>query len=109
MIPLEQRRILNEVKKKPQVTLRGLKTSLEKANIPVHESTICKSLNRQGVHGRTVWRKLLLYKKIIAACLKLASTLTNCNTTGKIFCRLIKQKLNYQHKNIIPGKVEGTS
>lgn len=47
-----------------------MKASLELANIFVHESTVCKTLNNQGVYGRTPQRKPLLAKKNIAAHLK---------------------------------------
>uniref|UniRef100_A0AAZ3Q199 Protein diaphanous homolog 1 n=1 Tax=Oncorhynchus tshawytscha TaxID=74940 RepID=A0AAZ3Q199_ONCTS len=47
-------------------------TSLEHANISVVESTICKTLNKNDVHGRTPRKKPLLSKKNIAALLKFA-------------------------------------
>ncbi|KAJ4943375.1 hypothetical protein JOQ06_005877 [Pogonophryne albipinna] len=62
-----QRRMLNEVKKNPRVSARGLKKSLAHANISVDESTIRKTLNKNGVHGRTPRRKPLLSRKNIAA------------------------------------------
>ena len=46
-----QRRILNEVKKNPRVSAKDLQKSLEHANISVDESTIRKTLNKNGVHG----------------------------------------------------------
>ncbi|KAI4787057.1 hypothetical protein KUCAC02_036710 [Chaenocephalus aceratus] len=52
-----QRRMLNEVRKNPGVTARDLKTSLAQANISVDESTIRKTLTKNGVHGRTPRRK----------------------------------------------------
>ena len=42
------------------------------ANVSVHESTIRKTLNKNGVYGRTAQRKPLLSKKNIAAHLKFA-------------------------------------
>ena len=42
------------------------------ANVSVHESTIRKTLNKKGVHGRIARRKQLLSKKNIATCLKFA-------------------------------------
>ncbi|KAJ4948822.1 hypothetical protein JOQ06_020345 [Pogonophryne albipinna] len=62
-----QRRMLNEVKKNPRVSARDLKKSLAHANISVDESTIRKTLNKNGVHGRTPRRKPLLSRKNIAA------------------------------------------
>ena len=67
-----QRRMLNEVKKNPRVSAKDLQKSLEHANISVDESTIGKTLNKIGVHGRTPWKKPLLSKKNIAAHLKFA-------------------------------------
>ena len=57
------------------MTAKDLKASLELANISVHESTICKTLNKQGIHGRTPRRKPLLTEKNIAAHLKFAKEL----------------------------------
>lgn len=51
-------RMLNEVKKNPRVTAKGLKESFQLVNISVYESTMLKSLNRHGGN-----RKPLLYKK----------------------------------------------
>ena len=65
-----QRRMLNEVKKNPKMS--DLQKSLEHANISADESTIRKTLNKHGVHGRTPWKKPLLSKINIAACLKFA-------------------------------------
>ncbi|KAJ4936658.1 hypothetical protein JOQ06_001245 [Pogonophryne albipinna] len=67
-----QRRMLNEVKKNPRVSARDLKKSLAHANISVDKSTIRKTLNKNGVHGRTPRRKPLLSRKNIAARLKFA-------------------------------------
>ena len=65
-----QRRMLNEVKKNPRVSATDVQKSLEDANIFVDESTICKTLHKIGVHGRTPWKKPLLSN--IAASLKFA-------------------------------------
>ena len=48
-----QRRMLNEVKKNPRVSAQDLQKSLEHGNISVDESTIRKTLNKNGVNGRT--------------------------------------------------------
>ena len=42
------------------VSAKDLQKSLEDANISVDESTIRKTLNKSGVHGRTPWKKPLL-------------------------------------------------
>ena len=64
--------MLNEVKKNPRVSAKDLQKSLEHANISVDKSTIHKTLNKNGVHGRTPRKKPQLSKKKIAACLKFA-------------------------------------
>lgn len=70
--PRAQRRIINEVRRNPRASAKDLQTSLARTNISVHTSTICKILNKNGVHGRTARRKPLLTKKNIAARLKFA-------------------------------------
>ena len=55
--------MLNEVKKNPRVSAKDIQKSLEHANVSVDESTISKSLNKNGVNGRTPWKKPLLSKK----------------------------------------------
>uniref|UniRef100_A0A803JTN5 Transposase Tc1-like domain-containing protein n=1 Tax=Xenopus tropicalis TaxID=8364 RepID=A0A803JTN5_XENTR len=67
-----QRRMLNEVKKNPRVSAKDLQKCLASANIPVSKSTIRKTLNKNGFHGRIPQRKPLLSKKNIAADLKFA-------------------------------------
>ena len=67
-----QRRMLNEVKKNPRVSAKDLQKSLEHAHISVDESTIRKTLNKNGVHGRTPRKKPQLSQKNIAARLKFA-------------------------------------
>uniref|UniRef100_A0A8C5LSX0 Transposase n=1 Tax=Leptobrachium leishanense TaxID=445787 RepID=A0A8C5LSX0_9ANUR len=67
-----QLRMLNEVKQNPRVSAKDLQKSLAHANIFVDTSTIRKTLNKNGVHGRTPRRKTLLSKKNIAARLKFA-------------------------------------
>ena len=61
-----QRRILNEVKKNPGVSAKNVQKSLEHAYISVDESTMHKTLNMNGVHGKTPQRKPLLSKQNIA-------------------------------------------
>ena len=64
--------MLSEVKKNPRVSAKDLQKSLEHANISVDESTIHKTLNKNGVHGRTPRKKPLLSNKNITAHLKFA-------------------------------------
>jgi hypothetical protein len=63
--------MLNEVKKNPKVLDKDLQKSLERANISVDESTIRKTLIKNGVNG-TPRKKPLLSKRTIAARLKFA-------------------------------------
>uniref|UniRef100_A0AAQ6IF44 Transposase Tc1-like domain-containing protein n=1 Tax=Anabas testudineus TaxID=64144 RepID=A0AAQ6IF44_ANATE len=67
-----QHRMLNEVKKNLRVSAKELQKSLAHANIFVDTSTIRKTSNMNGVHGRTPRRKPLLSKENIAARLKFA-------------------------------------
>jgi transposase len=60
-----QRRMLNEVKKNPRVSAKDLQKSLEHGNIFVDKSTICKTINNNGFHGRTPRKKPLLSKKTL--------------------------------------------
>ena len=64
--------MLTEVKKNLRVSAKDIQKSQGHANISVDESTIRKTLNKEGVHGRTPREKPLLYKENIAACLKFA-------------------------------------
>ena len=67
--------MFNEVKNNPRVSAKDLQKSLEHGNISVNESTIRKTLNKNGVHGRTSRKKPSLSKKTIAAHLKFAKVL----------------------------------
>jgi hypothetical protein len=49
--------MLNKVKKNPRMSAEDLQKSLEHANIYFDESTIRKTLNKNGVHGRTPRKK----------------------------------------------------
>ena len=64
--------MLTEVKKNLRVSAKYLKKSREHSNISVDESTIRKTLNKNGVHGWTPRKKPLLSKKNIAARLMFA-------------------------------------
>ena len=50
------------MKKNPRLSAKGLHKSLAHANITVEEFTIHKTLNKDGVYGRTPQRKTLLSK-----------------------------------------------
>ena len=60
--PRPKRTIIQEVTKNPRVTSKDLQAFLALANVCVHESTIRKTLNKNGVHGRLARRKPLLSK-----------------------------------------------
>ncbi|KAK3524862.1 hypothetical protein QTP86_010091 [Hemibagrus guttatus] len=114
--PKAQCRMLIEVKKDPRVTAKEFKDSLKLANISVHESAICRTMNRNGIHGRTPQRKPLH----IAARLKFAkdhldtpqhyweNVLWTDETEIELFGRNMlssvwhKKKTAHQHENTIP-------
>ena len=75
-----QRRMLNEVKKNPRVSAKDLQKSLEHANISVDESTIRKTLNKNGVHGRTPRKKPLLSKKKHCCTSEVCKSAPGCST-----------------------------
>uniref|UniRef100_A0A8C5WF56 Transposase n=1 Tax=Leptobrachium leishanense TaxID=445787 RepID=A0A8C5WF56_9ANUR len=107
-----QCRMLNEVKKNPRVSAKDLQKSLAHANIFVDTSTIRKTLNKNGVHGRTPRRKPLLSKKNIAARLKFAKEhLDVPQHYCKIFCGEMKPKLSCLEKtnNTMYGEKKGTA
>lgn len=54
------------VTKEPRVSSKQIKAFLTLANVNVHESTISRTLNNNGVHGRVTRRKPLHSKKNIA-------------------------------------------
>ena len=114
-----QRRMLNEVMKNPRMSAKDWQKSLEHANISVDESTIRKTLNKYGVHGRTPRKKLLLSKKNIAAHLTFAKVhldipqlyWQNILWTDKTTVELLGRNTQHyvwrkkgisQHQNLIP-------
>uniref|UniRef100_A0A8C5R032 Transposase n=1 Tax=Leptobrachium leishanense TaxID=445787 RepID=A0A8C5R032_9ANUR len=120
-----QRRMVNEVKKNPRVSAKDLQKSLAHANIFVDTSTIRKTLNKNGVHGRTPRRKPLLSKKNIAARLKFAkehldvpqhywqNILSTDETKIELFGKNTqhyvwrKKGTAHQHQNLIPTVKHG--
>jgi len=67
--PRARRTIIQEVTKNPRVASKDLQASLA-LTVSVHEFTIRKTLNKNGVHGRIARRKPLRSKNNIAAHLK---------------------------------------
>ncbi|MBN3293577.1 TCB1 transposase, partial [Polypterus senegalus] len=112
--------IVGEVTKDPRVTSKQLKASLTLANVHVHESTIRRTMNNNGVHGRVARRKPLLSKKNITARLQFAkdyvdkpevywkNVLWTDETKIELFGlnekRYVwrKETTAFQHKNLIP-------
>jgi hypothetical protein len=102
------------------VSAKDLHKSLEHTNISVDKSTIGKTLNKNGVHGRTPRMKPLLSKKTIAALLKFVKVhldvpqrywqniLWTYETTVEMFGRNTqhyvwrKKGTAHQHQNFIP-------
>ena len=109
----------------PHIMSKDLQASLALANVSVHASTIRKTLNKKGVHGRTARRKPLLSKKNTSAPLKLANDHLedpegNCKNVlwtdeskvelfGINEKRCVCQKPNtaFQQKNLIPTMKHG--
>uniref|UniRef100_A0A9J7YL83 Transposase Tc1-like domain-containing protein n=1 Tax=Cyprinus carpio carpio TaxID=630221 RepID=A0A9J7YL83_CYPCA len=69
--PRAQRRLIQEVTKEP-TTSKELQASLSSVKVSVHDSTIRKRLDKNGLQGRVPRRKPLLSKKNIKAHLSFA-------------------------------------
>ena len=120
MTAREQRRLVSEVRRNPRASAKDLQQYLAHANISVHTSTIRKTLNKNGVHGRNPLRKPLLTEKNIAARRKFAkdhldvpqqfsqNILWTDETKIELFGRNTqryvwrKNGTAHQHQNIIP-------
>ena len=74
-----------EVTKEPRVTSKQTKASLTLANVNVHEFTIRRTLNNNGVNYSITRRKPLLSKKNIAVHLQFANDYVE-KSFGKMFC-----------------------
>ncbi|MGH0163515.1 UNVERIFIED_CONTAM: hypothetical protein FKN15_045389 [Acipenser sinensis] len=70
--PRARRKIIQEVTKNPKTASRDLQAALASAKVSVHDSTIRKTLGKNGIHGRVARRKPLLTKKNMNAHLKFA-------------------------------------
>ena len=95
-----QRRLVSEVRRNPRASAKDLKQSLAHAKISVHTSTIRKTLNNNGVHGRTPMRFLcgvVLFSKKEHCCTSKVCKITLMfhSSSGKTFFGQMKQKLSY--------------
>uniref|UniRef100_A0A8C4TBF5 Transposase n=1 Tax=Erpetoichthys calabaricus TaxID=27687 RepID=A0A8C4TBF5_ERPCA len=116
--------IVGEVTKDPRVTSKQLKASLTLANVHVHESTIRRTLNNNGVHGRVARRKPLLSKKTLLLVCSLLdhvdkpqgywkNVLWTDETKIELFglnekCYVWrKENTVFQHKNLMPSVKHG--
>uniref|UniRef100_A0AAY5K3S6 Transposase Tc1-like domain-containing protein n=1 Tax=Esox lucius TaxID=8010 RepID=A0AAY5K3S6_ESOLU len=70
--PRATRKIINQVNANPNITSGDLQTSLAASQVIVHASTIRRTLNRHGIHGRVARKKPLMSKKGQTAHLNLA-------------------------------------
>ncbi len=61
--PRAQRQLIQEVIKEPRTTSKELQASLASIKVSVHDSTIRKRLDKNGIHGRVPRQKPLLTKK----------------------------------------------
>ncbi|KAK3568595.1 hypothetical protein QTP86_010208 [Hemibagrus guttatus] len=118
--PRAQRQLIQEVTKDPTTTSKELQASLASVKVSVHDSTIRKRLDKNGLHGRVPRRKLLLSKKNIKARLSFAikhlddpqdfweNTLWTDETKIDLFGRSVshyvwrKSNTAFQKKIIIP-------
>ena len=57
------RKLISEASKNPKVTSRELQVNLGQAGVPVHSSTIRRTLNQSDLHGRVARKKPLLKKQ----------------------------------------------
>ena len=80
MLARAQCRILNEVKKNPRVSAKDLQKYLENANISIDESTIRKTLNKNGVHGMTPQKKPMLSKSKHCCTSEVRKRASGCST-----------------------------
>uniref|UniRef100_A0A8K9UF72 Transposase Tc1-like domain-containing protein n=1 Tax=Oncorhynchus mykiss TaxID=8022 RepID=A0A8K9UF72_ONCMY len=108
--------MLNEVKTNPSVSAKASKKSLEHVNISVDESTIRKTLHKNGVHGRTTQKKPLLSKTNLMFAKEhldvpqryFQSILWTDETSVELFGRNTqhyvwrKKGTAHQHQNLIP-------
>ena len=73
-----------------------LKASLAVVTVNVHESTIRRTLNINGVHGRVVRRNPLLSKKNIAAVYGSLKTMwISQKVIRTMLCEWMRPKLNF--------------
>lgn len=70
--PRVRRKLIQEVTKEPRKTSKELQASLASVKVSVHDSTIRKTLAKNGIHERVPRRKPLLSKKNIKARLTFA-------------------------------------
>lgn len=125
IIPRAQRRLTAEVTKNPRTTSKQLQDTLASVNVHVHDSTIRKTLGKNGIHGRVPRRKPLLTKKNIKARLTFAKNhldhpqsfwenvlwtdQTKVELFGRNASRYIWRKKNtaFDKKNIVPTVKHG--
>lgn len=77
MEKVKDRKIIKKVTKRPRETSKDLQATLALANVSVHDSTIGKKTNKNGVRGRISRRKPPLSNKNIVARLKFAKERTD--------------------------------
>lgn len=125
MTPRAWPRLTAEVTKDPKITSKQLQASLASVNVNVHDSTIRKTLGKNGIHGRVPRRKPLLSKKNIKARLTFAKTHldhpqsfwnnvlwtdeSKVELFGRNASRYIWRKKNtaFEKKNIVPTVKHG--
>lgn len=89
-------RLIQEVTKEPRKTSKELQALLATVKGSVHDSTIRKTLAKNGIHGRVPRRKPLLSQKNTGVVSHLPkSILIILKTFGETFCGQMSQKFNF--------------
>lgn len=94
--PRVHRRLIQEVTKEPRKTSKELQVSLASVKVSVRDSTIRKTLGKNGIHGRFPGENHCCPKRtqrLVSHLLK--SILMILKTFGETFCGLMSQKLNF--------------
>ncbi len=94
--PRAQWWLIQEVIKEPRTTSKEPQASLASVKVSVHDSTIRKTLGKNGIHEKVPRQKPLLTKQNTKSSLTFARTyLDYPQDFWKIFCGMMRQKLNF--------------
>ncbi len=95
--PRAQWWLIQEVIKEPRTTSKELQASLASVKVSVHDSTIRKTLGKNGIHEKVPRQKPLLTKQNTKSSLTFAKKYPQDYPQDfwKIFCGMMRQKLNF--------------